>query len=67
VLVNSTFEQLLFIVNGESHRLSAGEVKELGPMTPGQVEYEAISPTRGTRGRFVTTLVAGKQLTLTAQ
>lgn len=66
-LVNNTYEQLLFVVNGVPYRVNAGETKLLDPMPAGPITYEAISPTRGSRGQAVTMLVAGKQLTLTAQ
>lgn len=60
VVINETSEEVLFLLNGASQRVSANASLTLENQTPGNFSYEIISPTFGTLRTNSPTLVAGE-------
>jgi len=67
LFVNLHPEELLFIVNGKSHRVPPNATMPLENQTPGPLTYEVLSPTWGRRAMNTTTLNPGETFTLTAR
>jgi len=66
-LVNDSFEDLLFIVNGRPYRVGSNVTQVLEQVPAGALVYEVMSPTLGLRGRNTPTLAAGETFTITAR
>jgi TolA-binding protein len=66
VLVNTYPAEILFLINGQAHRLEPGRTLTLN-VPAGAVNYEAIANGWGSIRRNVTTLAANETLTLVAR
>jgi chromosome segregation ATPase len=67
VLVNTSPEELTFVVDGRSYPVAPGGTMALDGQPAGPFSYEVISPTWGVRDRRTTALGANETLTLTAR
>jgi hypothetical protein len=67
LLVNTYPSQMLFIVNGQSHRVAPGATLALENLPAGSVSYEAIAEGWGPVRRSTTNLAANETLTLVAR
>jgi hypothetical protein len=65
-MVNSSLEELFFVINGRTYRVLPSMTQVLEQVPPGPINYEVISPTWGVRGRNSPTLNPGETLTVTA-
>jgi hypothetical protein len=63
LLVNSYPTEILFVVNGQSHRVAPGATMALD-VAAGSVSYEAIAPAWGVVRQNTTTLAANETLSL---
>jgi hypothetical protein len=66
MLVNLYNDELLFIVNGASHRLPPGGSRLLENVPAGSLNYEVVSGIFGQVDRRLTSLAGGETFTLTA-
>lgn len=67
VLVNGYNEDILFIVNGTTYRLTPGSTSELDNQPSGTFTYEVVSPTFGLRARNTRTLNPNETFTISAR
>lgn len=67
MLVNNYPETLLFIINSREFRVPGMTTQPIDGVPAGNLEYEVISPTWGSRARRTTSLSNGETFTLTAQ
>jgi hypothetical protein len=65
LLINKTGEEILYLVNGQAHRVSPFETKVLDAQPAGILNYEVISPTWGMLKKSTNTLNPNETLTIT--
>ncbi len=67
MLVNQHDEDLLFIVNGQPHRVAPKKNQLIDNVVPGAMTYEVVSPTWGRQANQTVSLAANETFTVTAR